>query len=274
MRIVLILMIILIGAAPVPVFAGDTYKLSMLPLYSPEEINRKISLLSEYLSKKTGSKIEAVVMSDFTQYENALKNGSIELGYENPYVYTLVSGSHEALVMDQNAFGGVIIARTDSGLSTLKDVRGKKISIVGKKSVGGYLSQKLSLMEAGINVETDCSLTEAVGNKQENVIFAVYSGEAEAGFIRESALHQVDKYISSSQIKVISVCAKLPGWAFSVKKTMPEKLKQDIQAALLALKQNDPILQAFKIESFKSATDSDYDSVRRASGVHEVSRQQ
>jgi phosphonate transport system substrate-binding protein len=268
MRMIQILLVILICVVPLPLFAGDaSYKLSMLPLYSPEEINRRISIIADYLTKKTGARIEGVVNSDFTQYENSLKNGSIEFGYENPYVYTLVSSTHEVLAMDQDTFGGIIIARTDSGLSTLKDVRGKKISIVGKKSVGGYLSQKLSLMEAGINVDTDCSLTEAVANKQENVILAVYTGEADAGFIRESALHQVDNYISSSQIKVISVCAKLPGWAFSVKKTLPAKLKQDIQAALLALKQNDPVLQAFKIESFKSATDTDYDSVRRASGA-------
>jgi phosphonate transport system substrate-binding protein len=268
MRMIQILLVILICVAPVPIFAGDTsYKLSMLPLYSPEEINRRISVIADYLTKKTGAKIEGVVNSDFTQYENSLKNGSIEFGYENPYVYTLVSGSHEVLVMDQDTFGGIIIARADSGLSTLKDLRGKKISIVGKTSVGGFLSQKVSLMEAGINVETDCNLTEAVGNKQENVILAVYTGEAEAGFIRESALHQVDSYISASQIKVVSVCAKLPGWAFSVKKTLPVKLKQDIQMALLALKENDPVLQAFKTKSFKPAKDADYDTVRRASGA-------
>jgi phosphonate transport system substrate-binding protein len=266
-----VLWIILVVVAPALVYAGDTYKLSMLPRYSSEEINRRISPLADYLSQKTGTKIEAVITSDFAQYEKQLKSGAIEIGYENPYIYTLVSETHEALAMavkgkDRDKFRGIVVARADSKLTSLNDLRGKTISIVGHTSAGGYLSQKLSLMEAGINVESECTITEAVENKQENVLFAVYTGEADAGFIRESALHQADSYIPASQIKVISQCAWLPNWAFSVKKTLPPKLKKDLQAAVLDLKPDHPVMQALKIESFRLAADGDYDTVRRASG--------
>jgi phosphonate transport system substrate-binding protein len=142
------------------------------------------------------------------------------------------------------------------------------ISIVGFTSAGGYLSQKLSLMEAGINVETECTIAEAVDNKQENVILAVYTGEADAGFIRESALHQADSYISAAQIKVVSECAWLPNWAFSVNRAMPTKTKKEIQAALLDLKPDHPVMKALKIDSFRSAGDGDYDPIRRASGAN------
>lgn len=272
MRLIYAFLVFLITAAPLSIFAADTYKLSMLPRYSSEEINRRISPLAEYLAQKTGTKIEPVITSDFTQYEKQLKNGSIEFGYENPYIYTLVSGTHEALAMavkgkDRDKFRGIIIARVDSGLSNLEDLRGKAISIVGFTSAGGYLSQKLSLMESGIDVETECTISEAVDNKQENVILAVYTGEVDAGFIRESALHQADSYISASQIKVVSESAWLPNWAFSVKRTLPEKLKKDIQAAVLELKPNHPVMKALKIESFRMAADDDYETVRRAAGA-------
>ena len=275
MRLLHVLLIVLITAAPVPLLAGDTYKLSMLPRYSSEEINRRINPLANYLTQKTGASIETVITSDFAQYEKRLQNGSIQIGYENPYIYTLVSESHEALAMavkgkDGDKFRGIVIARKDSGLSTLQDLRGKTISIVGPTSAGGYLSQKLSLMEAGIDIEAECTIMEAVDNKQENVIFAVYTGEADAGFIRESALHQADSYISASQIKVLSECAWLPNWSFSVDRTLPEKVKKGIQAALLNLEPDHPVMKALKIERFKLATDSDYDTVRRASGTIEA----
>ena len=122
-------------------------------------------------------------------------------------------------------------------------------------------------MNAGINVETECTIVEAVDNKQENVILAVYTGEADAGFIRESALHQADNYISAPQIKVMMECAWLPNWAFSVKRTLPVKLKNDIQAALLNLKPNNPVIKALKIDSFRRAADTDYDTIRQASGT-------
>ena len=269
MRLVLLLILILTISAPA--FA-DTYKLSMLPRYSPEEINRRITPLARYLSKKTGHNIEAVITSDFGQYEKQLKNGSIAIGYENPYIYALVSDSHEAIAMalkgkDKDKFRGIIIARVETGLSTLKDLRGKTISIVGYTSAGGYLSQKLSLMNAGFK-KTDVNLTEAINNKQENVILAVYTGEVDAGFIRESALHQADKYIATSQIKVVSKCAWLPNWAFSVKKTLPGQFKKDIQTALLNLESNHNVMKTLKINSFRSAVDEDYDTVRQAAGLN------
>ncbi|MCP4719341.1 MAG: phosphate/phosphite/phosphonate ABC transporter substrate-binding protein, partial [Desulfobacteraceae bacterium] len=86
MRLIYALLLVLITAVSAPAFAG-TYKLSMLPRYSPEEINRRVTPLARYLSKKTGHNIEIVIASDFGQYEKQLKNGSIAIGYENPYIY-------------------------------------------------------------------------------------------------------------------------------------------------------------------------------------------
>jgi phosphonate transport system substrate-binding protein len=272
MRFLLVFCIMLLICAPLPSEAGESFKLSMLPRYSSEEINRRISPLAEYLSQVTGNPVEPVITSDFGQYEKQLKSGAIAMGYENPYIYTLVSGTHEALAMavkgkDQDKFRGIIIARKDRGFSTLADLRGKTISIVGFTSAGGYLSQKLSLMQAGIDVGKDCNIVEAVDNKQENVILAVYTGEADAGFIRESALHQADAFISPAHIMVVSETAWLPNWAFSVDRHLPDKLKKEIRSALLLLKPNHPVMKALKIDYFQSAADSDYQPIRLAAGL-------
>jgi phosphonate transport system substrate-binding protein len=213
-----------------------------------------------------------VVTSDFDQYEKQLKSGAIAMGYENPYIYTLVSGTHEALAMavkgkDRDKFRGIIIARKEKRLSSLEDLRGKTIAIVGYTSAGGYLSQKLSLMQAGIDVVKDCTIIEAVDNKQENVILSVYTGEVDAGFIRESALHQADDYISPAQLTVVGESAWLPNWAFSVDRRLPDKLKKEIRSALLQLKPDHPVMKALKIDQFQPAVDSDYQPVRLATGL-------
>jgi phosphonate transport system substrate-binding protein len=66
---------------------------------------------------------------------------------------------------------------------------------------------------------------------------------------------------------VVRECAWLPNWAFSVKRTLPVKLKNDIQAALLILKAGHPVMKALKIDSFRRASDTDYDTIRKASGT-------
>lgn len=248
-------------------FARGAYKLSMLPRYYPQKIKGMINPFAQHISDKTGIKIKTVLTADFTEYETSINSGKIEIGYENPLVYTAVSQVHEAVAMaikgeGESRFRGIIITRPDSDIHSFGDLKHKKIMIVGKTSAGGFLSQKLSLSENGIEVEKDCDLEEASNNKQENVIIAVSIGDADAGFIRESAFHVADPYIQPGSIMVMSTCAWLPNWAVSVQRTLPEATKSAIRSAILSLDKNSPVLKAMGVTGFKSAIDSDYDIIR------------
>lgn len=247
-------------------------KLSMLPRYSAEEINKRIIPLAKYLSQEIGQPIEPVITADFGQYEKRLKNGTIKIGYENPYIYTLVSTSHEVLAMaikgaDGDKFRGIIITRADSDIHSLGDLKNRKIMVVARTSAGAYLSQKISLTEAGIDLEKDCQISEAVGNKQENVVLAVYYGEVAAGFIRESALKKVSKFIPVDQIRIINKSAWIPNWAFSVDKSLPVSVKKKMTESLLNLNENSPEIKALKIKGFRISTDEEYDPIRKAAGL-------
>ena len=254
----------------VPARAED-YKLSMLPRYFPKKIRSMIDPLAEYLSQKTSLAIKPVLTKDFTEYENSIKNGDIAIGYQNPLVYAKVSKVHEVLAMaikgaGGDKFRGIVIARPNSGIESIRDLRQKKIMIVGKTSAGGFLSQKITLSENGINTERDCVIEEASDNKQENVIISVSVGDVDAGFIRESALHVADKYIRPGSIMVVSNCAWLPNWAFSVNRNLPDEIKNKIKNAVLQLKKEDPVLKAMRLEGFRPASDRRYDILRKLIG--------
>jgi phosphonate transport system substrate-binding protein len=248
------------------------YKLSMLPRYSTEEINRRISPLAQYLSKETGLEIVPVLTSSFDQYSKQLAGGSIDIGFENPYIYVLASDSHEVIAMaekgkDGDRFRGIIITRKGSPIKIIDDLLDKRIAIVGYTSAGGYLSQKLTLLENDIDVQQDCTVEEAPDNKQENVVFSVYTGDVDAGFIRESALHKVDEFVPQGSITVLEKTAWLPNWALSVSRKMPPEDRDKIVKAVLALKPGSPVLEALKITSFRKAGDSEYNNVRKAAGL-------
>ena len=252
--------------------AGPSYKLSMLPRYSPEEIIARITPLAQHLSKVLGTAVEPVVASDFKEYERRLKSGDIHIGYENPYIYALVSNAHEVLAMASKGpqgvrFRGIIITRAGSNIVAMEDLRGKTVEIVGYTSAGGYLSQRVSLLDHGLDTARDMRMVEALDNKQENVIFSVYQGDADAGFIRESALNIVDKYIPPSQIKVIQRTAWLPNWALSVSRSMPKQDRDKIAQALQGYKEDGAVLRALKIERFEPADDGSYDVIRKAAGL-------
>ena len=271
MRKIIIFLFVLTIFFSSPLMAEEQYKLSMLPRYFPEKIKSMINPLAEYLAQKTGMNIKAVLAKDFAEYEKQIKDGEIEIGYQNPLVYVKVSKAHEVLAMavkgdGGDKFRGIIIARPDSGIESIKNLRHKKVMIVGKTSAGGYLSQKMTLSKNGIDVQNDCEMEVAADNKQENVIISVSIGDVDAGFIRESALHAADKYIQPGSIKVIAGCAWLPNWALSVKRSLPEKKKKAIKNALLNLKEGSPVLKAIGLSGFRPADDSQYNIIRKLIG--------
>jgi phosphonate transport system substrate-binding protein len=266
---------LLILAALLPLeqaLAAGNYKLSMLPRYSPEEISRRITPLAEHLATKLNARVEPVVASDFQEYEQRLQRGDIKIGYENPYVYVRVSDQQEVLAMaskgkDGNRFRGIIITRADSDIVEMSDLKGKAVSIVSKSSAGGFLSQKVTLQKYGLDVNRDLQLEEALDNKQENVIFSVYYGDVDAGFIRESALNKVASYVPQSQIRVIKRTAWLPNWALSVSRSLPPDIKNLIKNTVLGLGKDHAVLNALKIDNFLPASDADYDVMRQAAGL-------
>ncbi len=250
-----------------------SYTLSMLPRYSTEEINTRVVSLAKYLSEKTGLEITSTLTSTFDQYTKQLLNGSIDIGYQNPYIYVLASTAHEVLAMavkgpDQDKFRGIIITRAGSSLQTLSDLKGKDISIVGYTSAGGYLSQKLTLQRNGVDIQKECHLVEAPENKQENVILSVFTGDVDVGFIRESALHKADIFVPANALKILQGTAWLPNWALSVNRSMPAEDKRKIEKAIQELQPNTPVLKTLKVDTFRVARDSEYNVVRKAANLN------
>jgi phosphonate transport system substrate-binding protein len=266
MKKILLLIIILTGCCNAPVYA-DNLKISILPRYFPEKLTAMITPLAAYLSDETGFSIEPVLTDNFASYESELLKGKIAIGYENPLVYVNVSTQHNVIATavkgeGGDKFRGIIISRPDSGISKIASLKGKRVMIVSKASAGGFLSQKLTLLENGLDVDRDCELSVAADNRQENVIISVSIGDVDAGFIRESAFHKAAQFIMPDSVKDLAKTAWLPNWALSVNKDMPQSQKDAIQKALLKLTPDSPALQAMELKSFIAASDSDYEILR------------
>jgi phosphonate transport system substrate-binding protein len=243
------------------------YQFSMLPRYFPEHLTKMMTPLADHLTTQTGEKIKAILTDDFSDYEKQVNNGKIAIGYQNPLVYVNVANKHEVLAMavkgkDGDKFRGIVITRPDSDIKSLADLKGKLVMIVGETSAGGYLSQKLSLSEAGIDI-SEMAINVAADNRQENVIISVSVGDVDAGFIRESAFHIADKYISPNSIKTIAETAWLPNWGFSISRDIDPSLKEKVRQTVLNLQEDGPVLQALGLRGFRKADDSEYDVMRK-----------
>jgi phosphonate transport system substrate-binding protein len=255
---------------PVAAIAADL-TLAVTPRFAPEEILARVTPLKERLEATLGQTIELVIAPDFKDFEKRLKSGQIDIAYVNPTLYPSASDVQDAVAMSSEGTSGarlrgVIITRADSNIVSLEDLKGQSVAVVSLKSTGGYLSQKVTLEKAGIDM-ADLHIEEALDNKQENVVLSVFYGDVNAGFINEDALHIADSYVPPNQIRVIQRTAWMPNWAISVKRTLPDAVKAKIRDTVVGLKADDPALKAMKIKAFVPASDADYDVVRQATGM-------
>jgi phosphonate transport system substrate-binding protein len=247
---------------------AEELTLSAEPFAPPEKMTAMLAPLAEKLSAAAKISVRPVLSKNAAEYETELLRGAIAIGYESPLRYVKAADRHEVLVTASEKkngakLQGLIISRPASGITKAADLKGKRIMIVSKMSAGGYLSQKQALKEAGISVEQDCQLIEAAENREENVIISVSLGDVDAGFISESALRSADEYIAPDSVTEVLKTTLLPNWALSVSRSLPQELKESLQAALVGLPENDPALAALGISGFKTAQDADYNPIRR-----------
>jgi phosphonate transport system substrate-binding protein len=241
---------------------------ALLPRYSVELVNKRTNELAKYLSDQLGKEVKPIITSDSQEFKRRILSGEITIALEDPMMYVQVSDVHEAVATviknDMSKLRGVIVVRKDSPIEALQEIKGKTISIAGKESAAGYLSQKITLQDVELLPGRDYTVVTAVENKHENVILAVYTGDVDAGFVRRMSIKQVSRFIPIDKIRILAATAWLPHWALSVNANLPTILKDEIADAVIDLRSDSTVATSFKINGFQSASDYSYDPVREA----------
>jgi len=257
--------------------ASAEIKFGILPRLSAVELNTMYSPLADYLSKEVGEKVSLVIPKDFDAYKAAVANGQVDMGFSNSLVYVQLKKTMNIDTLAVSAekkggtkFRGIIIARKDSGIDKVQDMKGKKLIFVEKDSAAGYTFQMLLLTKAGFDVNKDFTMLP-FAKKHDNVTMAVFNKAADAGGIREDDLDKMKDKVDLSQIKIVAYTDYFPNWPVYSTSKLNKAAAAKIKSALLNLKPGDPaaekILDAAKLSGFAPITDKDYDLLRQAAKV-------
>ncbi len=221
---------------------AQTLRVTTIPEEAATEQIRKFTPLATYLEKQLGMKVEFTPVSDYPAAVEALVNKKVDLVWFGGFTHVqanLRSGGKIIPIAqreEDTKFQSVFIAKTDSGIKTLADMKGKQVSFGSQSSTSGHLMPRSFLLQASINPEKDF-VRIAYSGAHDATIASVVSGKVDAAALDITVWR---KFVGENKVdtKAVDVFYTTPGYFnynWSVHADMPAALREKIKAALIGL---------------------------------------
>lgn len=243
---------------------------------------KKFHPLVSYLAEKTGFSFKLVIPRDYAEFNRGIKNGDIDFALQDPNLYAMLASLYDqsTIMRSLNPEGGVlqagvVIARQDSSVRTLADLKGKNVMFGPKLSAARWEAAKLLFAENGIDIDRDLR-TYSNGGCCEDIAFSVYLHAVDAGvvcdhFLAEHSKKQRELGVEAEQLLVVAKTRPVPTRVFAASRLLPEPVVTAVSRALLGLDMTDPgqaeILSRAEVGGFEKAKDEDYEGIRKLIGL-------
>jgi phosphonate transport system substrate-binding protein len=154
---------------------------------------------------------------------------------------------------------GVVAVPHDSPVRSLADLQGARVAFPSADAFVGYAVPIVALKRAGVRVE------EVFAGNQEGALAQLKARRVAGAAVNSRFLAQYAER-ENVQFRQIFVSEGYPELAVVAHPRVPEPVVERVRQALLGMKQDPaaaPILARVKFTGFDSATDRDYEGVRR-----------
>lgn len=222
--------------------AQTVLRVTTIPEEAATEQVRKFTPMAAYLEQALGMKVEFTPVNDYPAAVEALVNKKVDLVWFGGFTHVqakLRSGGKVVPLAQREEdakFQSVFIAKTDSGIKTLADMKGKQVSFGSQSSTSGHLMPRSFLLQAGMDPEKDFRRI-AYSGAHDATIASVVSGKVDAAALDMTVWR---KFVAESKVdtQAVNVFYTTPGYFnynWSVHADMPAPLQAKIKTALLAL---------------------------------------
>jgi phosphonate transport system substrate-binding protein len=222
--------------------AQQVFRVTTIPEEAATEQVRKFTPIASYLEKKLGMKVEFTPVSDYPAAVEALVNKKVEMVWFGGFTYVqaqIRSGGRVVPIAqreEDTRFQSVFIAKTDSGIKQLTDLKGKQVSFGSQSSTSGHLMPRHFLLQARIDPDKDFKRV-AYSGAHDATIASVVSGKVEAAALDITVWK---KFVAENKVdtKAVDVFFTTPtffNYNWSVHADMPADLRAKVQKALLDL---------------------------------------
>lgn len=231
----------------------------------------------DYLARKLGVPVKLYRVSDYAGLVEAMRADQLEFARFGPAVYSLgrrvLGDKLQPLFRDvdlngQEGYYSVIVVRADSPYKSVADLRGKSFAFADPNSTSGYAFPSYYLRKQGFDAQTHFGGTVFSGG-HDNSVIALVRGQFEG-----VATYQVNEnsgvpqrltsrgMIPAGSTRVIWTSPLIPASPFSTRANLPQALKDEVVAAMMAMKDEAPdVFRTFtdgQVSHYAPARHEDY----------------
>ncbi|HEY3217827.1 MAG TPA: phosphate/phosphite/phosphonate ABC transporter substrate-binding protein [Candidatus Limnocylindria bacterium] len=258
--------------------------LAFTPSQEAATISTNGAAIKAALERATGLSWKVTVMTSYAAEVEGMCSGSIDVGFIAPLQMTLLVSKScgtpvlGALRKDDTGqlattYKSQILVRTDSGINTLADLKGKKFAFVDPLSASGYVYPTLTVKtKTGQDPKTFFSQTIFAGGHPQAAL-AVYNKQVDgaAMFIdARDSLVAANPDIKTAT-KVIDTAGPIPNDGVALRKGFPDDLGKQVKEALIAYSKDAAgakvLNQLYQWDGLQEITASFYDSLKEAAAL-------
>lgn len=261
--------------------AQTVFRVTTIPEEAATEQVRKFTPLASYLEQALGVKVEFTPVSDYPAAVEALVNKKVDLVWFGGFTFVqanLRSGGKIvplAQRVEDTRFQSVFISKTDSGIKTLEDMKGKQVSFGSQSSTSGHLMPRSFLLAAKIEPEKDFKRI-AYSGAHDATIASVVSGKVDAAALDITVWKKfvAENRVDTQAVNVFYTTPPYFNYNWSVHADMPQAMQDKVKAALTALDPAKPeqaeILRLNRATRYVPTTPENYkglESAARSAGL-------
>jgi phosphonate transport system substrate-binding protein len=255
--------------------AQQILRISSIPDESPTDLQRKFGQLAQWLGAKTGTRVEYTPVSDYAAAVEALVGKRVDLVWFGGFTFVQASirSRNQVIPLVQRAedekFRSVFIARNDSGISKLENLKGKSVAFGSPSSTSGHLMPRYFLLQNKIDPDKDFRQV-AFSGAHDATIAAVAGGKVQAGALNISVWEKFvqEKRVDTDKVKVFYTTPPYYDYNWTVRSDLDPALRAKIADAFLKLDPAKPedkaILDLQRASRFVPTRSENYKSIEQA----------
>ena len=246
------------------------------PSFPAEVGKRELEPMLRHLEQGLGRRLELVIPKDYVALRRGLQRGTMHFANlpplqlvmaraEAPKLQLLVTHSYEGT----RTYEGFIIAGHDSGITTPRQLKGKRFCYVDPGSTSGYLYVRQYLRANGLDPDKLFAATRFSGDHI-SVMQDIVAGRCDAGAVYSGAFHSASSHdVASSRLRMVAVTGLLPYDAVCASSRVPTRLARKMRRLLLGFTPSKHLGRkivgpTFRISGFNSARFEDFAKVHEA----------